>query len=234
MSKYSTLLWDLDDTLLDFKYSQAYALSKCFHSIGRKLKPEELELYAGINQSYWKRLERGEITKKELIPGRFVSLFEQLGIKGVDVESFRLEYQEALGSVFAFRDDALTICQSLRGMVKQYVITNGVTHTQLHKLRLSGLSEVMDGVFISDEIGCQKPGREFFQYCLEHLEEKKLEKILIVGDSLTSDMLGGIRMGIPTCWYHPDGTANDTNVYPDMEIKDLHQIYDVLEVFENA
>lgn len=234
MSKYTAILWDLDDTLLDFGYSMSYALSKCFRTIGRKLKPEELALYSEINQSYWKRLERGEITKEELIPGRFVTLFEQLGIEGVDVDRFRREYQQALGSVFAFRDDALTICQSLRGIVKQYVITNGVTQTQLHKLRLSGLSETIDGIFISDEIGCEKPGKQFFQYCLDHLEEKDLSKILIVGDSLTSDMLGGIRMGIPTCWYHPSKTPNTTEIHPDMEIDDLHRIYDVLEVFGNA
>lgn len=234
MSKYNVILWDLDDTLLDFEYSQAYALSRCFCSIGRKLQPEELTLYSKINRSYWERLERGEITKEELIPGRFLTLFEQLGIEGVDVDKFRKKYQEALGSVFSFRDDALTICQSLRGIVKQYVITNGVAHTQLHKLRLSGLAETMDGIFISDEIGYQKPDSEFFQYCLDHMEEKDLSKILVVGDSLTSDMLGGIRMGIPTCWYNPSGTSNDSDIHPDMVIDDLHRIYDVLEVFGNA
>lgn len=234
MSKYSTILWDLDDTLLDFGYSQSYALSKCFHSIGRSISEEEIALFSEINTEYWKRLERGEITKEELIPGRFRTFFDQLGIENVDVDRFRKKYQIALGSVFSFLDDSLTICHSLRGVVKQYVITNGVASTQRQKLKLSGLAETMDGVFISDEIGCQKPGKAFFEYCLDQVEETDVQKILIVGDSLTSDILGGKQLGIPTCWYHPAGKKDTSDIVPDMVIDDLHRIYDILEVFGNA
>ena len=228
------ILWDLDDTLLDFGYSQSYALTKCFHSIGRTITEAEIALYSQINKEYWERLERGEITKEELIPGRFVTLFEQLGIEGVNIDLFRKKYQIALGSVFSFLDDSLTICQSLRGVVKQYIITNGIASTQRNKLKLSGLSEAMDGIFISDEIGCQKPGEGFFSYCLDHVEEKDIQKILIVGDSLTGDILGGKKLGIPTCWYHPSGTVVHSSIKPDMMIDDLHRIYDILEVFGNA
>lgn len=232
MSTFSTVLWDVDGTLLDFAYSQRYALTKCFHSIGRDMTEEILERYAQINDSFWKRLELGEITKAELLPGRFIMLFEEYDIHGVDVEAFRQEYQEALGSVFSYIDDSLTVCRALQGHVKQYVVTNGVTSTQENKLKLSGLSQVMAGLFISEKVGAPKPHKAFFDYCLSHLEEKDKSRILVVGDSLSSDIKGGICAGLSTCWYRQEGTENKSGLQPDYEISDLHQIYDILKIFD--
>lgn len=231
--RFMTILWDVDGTLLDFAYSQRYALRKCFNTIGREITEEEIGLYARINDDYWKRLELGEITKEELLPGRFTALFSVLGIEGVDVKAFLQEYQTALGSVFSYLDDSLTICKKLQGQVKQYVITNGVTSTQQNKLKLSGLAEVMDGIFISEQIGYPKPDRRFFDFCLgqicsAQMGEKDKQKILIVGDSLTSDIKGGIQAGIPTCWYNRTGSVNNTYYKPDYEISCLSMIYDII------
>ena len=105
MSRYTTIFWDVDGTLLDFKYSQRAALAKCFRSVGREVTEEIQQLYDKINDSYWKRLELGEITKAQLLNGRFITLFEALGITDVDVESFRLEYQDGLSNIFAYADE---------------------------------------------------------------------------------------------------------------------------------
>ena len=232
MNRFTTVLWDVDNTLLDFAYSQRISLAECFRSIGREMTEEELALYARINDDYWKRLELGEVTKEQLLTGRFLLLFEKLGIEGVDVDGFGARYQEGLGSHYSFLDDSLAICESLRGKVKQYVITNGVTSTQRKKLELSGLWDVMDGIFISEEIGYPKPHRQFFDYCLAHVDEREKSRILIVGDSLTSDIKGGIQAGIPTCWYHrSDGTMDEVlgaGCRPDYMIRDLHMVYDIL------
>lgn len=227
-SPYTTIFWDVDGTLLDFLYSQQFAIRKCFKTAGLEITDEQISRYSQINDDYWKRLELGEITKEELLTGRFAALFCEYGISGIDLKVFCQEYQEALGSVFSFIDDALTICKTLRGRYKQYVVTNGVSSTQRNKLKLSGLDAVMDGIFISEEIGFPKPQKEFFTYCLERIPEKDRSKILIVGDSLTSDIKGGAQMGIPTCWYRRDGKENDTPWKPDHEISDLHMIYDIL------
>ena len=109
-------------------------------------------------------------------------------------------------------------------MVKQYVVTNGVTSTQLNKLRLSGFYDIMEELFISEQIGSPKPHKEYFDYCLSHIEEKDRSKILLVGDSLSSDIKGGVLAGIPTCWYRAEGTENFTEYKPDYEICDLHEI----------
>lgn len=225
----TTILWDVDGTLLDFHYSQRHALAKCFQTAGLVMTEEMLARYSEINDSYWKRLELGEITKQQLLNGRFLTLFGEYGIRGVDVEAFRKEYQEALGNIYCYIDDALTICRSLQGKVKQYVITNGVTSTQKNKLQLSGLAACMDGLFISEEIGTPKPGKAFFDAVLAQIEEKDKSRILVVGDSLSSDIKGGVLAGLKTCWYRPEGAVNHTEYQADYGIRDLHQIFDVLE-----
>lgn len=227
---FTTILWDMDDTLLDFPYSQRYALKKCFRTIGREITEEQIASYSRINDDYWKRLELGEVTREELLTGRFSTLFKEYGIEGVNVEELRREYEEALGSVFLFRDDGLSIVRSFQGKVRQYVITNGISAVARNKLRISGLEEVVDGIFVSEEIGSPKPGKKFFDHCLERIPEKDKSKILIVGDSLTSDIRGGVQMGIPTCWYRPEGRENNTPWKPDHEINDLHMVYDIVMI----
>lgn len=225
---FSTLLWDVDGTLLDFDYSMRCSLRKCFLTIGKPLTEEMIRCYSQINDGYWKRLERGEITKAELLVGRFRDFFAECGLTGIDEKAFLKEYQEGLGHYYAFMDDALTVVKSLRGQYRQYVVTNGVTATQESKLKLSGLSEVMDGIFISETIGCAKPARAFFDHCLGQLEEKDRGRILIVGDSMTSDILGGIQAGIRTCWYNPGEKSHTYDYKADYEISVLQQLYEVL------
>lgn len=229
MDKFTTILWDVDGTLLDFLYSQKLAITKCFQSIGREITEDMIQRYSQINDSYWKRLELGEITKAELLPGRFTTLFAEYGIVDVDVEAFLREYQENLGNVYCYLDDSLKLCKELKARgIKQYVVTNGVSSTQRHKLELSGLAQTMEKLFISEEIGAPKPHKEFFEHCLSRVSEKDKSSILLVGDSLTSDIKGGILAGIRTCWYRPEGTENDTVYRPDYEISRLHQIRDLL------
>lgn len=235
MAMITTILWDVDGTLLDFIYSQRISMKKCFETIGRKITDDMLERYSLINDGYWKRLELGEVTKEELLLGRFATFFEEYGMKDVDVEAFAREYQENLGRLYCLNPGAMEVCRELKGRVKQYVVTNGVTATQESKLALSGLSPLMDGFFISEAVGAPKPRKEFFDHCLSHIEEKDKNRIMIVGDSLSSDIKGGADAGIRTCLYHPkeeqghaalDGWHD--SVVPDHEICDLRQVLDLL------
>ncbi|MCH5342654.1 MAG: YjjG family noncanonical pyrimidine nucleotidase [Acetatifactor sp.] len=230
MGRFSTLLWDLDGTLLDFLYSQRIAVQQCFTLFDREVTDEMISRYSQINDSYWKRLELGEVTKEELLVGRFRTLFEEYDVQGIDAAAFCEAYQEALGKVYCYIDDSLQICQELKGKVRQYVVTNGSIDTQINKMKISGLYDVMDGLFISDEIGTPKPQRGFFDYCLEHIEERDKGKILIVGDSLSSDIKGGVQAGIATCWFRSAGTENISGYQPDYEIRKLCEIFDVLEL----
>lgn len=228
---YTTILWDVDGTLLDFDYSMRCSLRKCFRTLGKTLTEEMILRYSQINDGYWKRLERGEITRAQLLAGRFRDFFAEYELTGIDEQSFLREFQAGLGHYYAFEPDALNTVKALQGHYKQFVVTNGVESTQKNKLKLSGLLEVMDGVFISETVGCAKPGKEFFDFCLGQIREKDKGRVLIVGDSMTSDILGGIRAGIRTCWYNPGGRPHDCDYSADYEISVLPQIYEVLGIF---
>lgn len=225
---YHTILWDVDQTLLDFEKSQDYALRLCFERFDLEISDEVVRLYSAINDSYWKRLELGEVTKKELLTGRFDTLFQQLQVENVTAADFAPMYQEALGSVYFYKDDSLRLCQKLQGKVRQYVVTNGVSSTQRNKLRLSGLDLIMDGIFVSEEMEYAKPDVRFFERCFQEIPDFQKEQTLIVGDSLTSDIKGGNLSGIACCWYNPDGKKNESGLRIDHEIRNLWEVEEIL------
>lgn len=228
MGRFNTILWDVDQTLLDFDKSQEYALDDSFKQFGKKIDAMILAQYREINTAYWIRYELGEITKDELVTGRFDTLFSQLGITDIASKDFNVVYQKALGSVFYFRDDAYQLCSRLKGKVRQYVVTNGVSSTQRNKLRLSGLDQIFEDIFVSEEMGYHKPQLLYFEKCFEKIEDFQKDKVLIVGDSLSSDMQGGNNAGIACCWYNPEGKENNTGLRIDYEIRNLWEVEDIL------
>ncbi len=200
---YTAILWDLDNTLLDFNASETYAFHTSMKYAGLTSSDALLALYSKINLSFWKMLERGEITKDVLLNQRFASFFEAADITGVDVPLFRDNYQRLLAGIACEIEDSLTLCRLLHETHRQYIVTNGVASTQRSRLHLSRLEEVMDGLFISEELGCEKPSAAFFARSFEQIPDFKKEETVIVGDSLTSDMAGGNQAGIACCWYNP-------------------------------
>lgn len=229
VGRFDIILWDVDQTLLDFKRSEDYALRYCFEVFGLKADDGIVARYSEINEGYWRRIETGEIGKKEALQGRFRTLFQEIGAAGVDAAAFQEEYAEALGSVYYFLDNSYEIVKSLRGICRQYLVTNGVSRTQRKKLALSGLDKLADGVFVSEEMGAPKPQKEYFDRCFALIPGFRKERAVIVGDSLTSDILGGKQAGIASCWYNPGGAENLSEVKADYEIKNLNEIWPVLE-----
>ncbi len=233
--RFTTILWDVDNTLLDFDYSCRGALKQGFQTLGIKLTEDMINRYFQINEGYWKRFEKGEVTKEQVLHGRFADFFEEYGLlehPQVSVQAFRMEYQKSLGNIYSYLDDSLTICKALQTKLKQYIVTNGVSATQRSKLGLSGFAEVMNDLFISEEIGAPKPQAEFFEYCLSKIEEKDRSKILLVGDSLSSDIKGANTVGIKACWYNPKEKELSNEYTVDYEITDLHQVYEILGIFD--
>lgn len=231
MGQFDTILWDVDDTLLDFKKSEYHAITCCFEKYGIKSDPDMLDRYHVINQGYWKRLELGEVDKETVLNGRFVTLFNEYNIQDIDLKKFREDYQSALGEVYFYLDDSLTYCKSLQGKYRQYIVTNGVESTQLRKLNLAGFDKITDGIFISERVGVSKPNPKFFKACFEQIGEFDASRTIIVGDSLSSDMLGGNNAGISTCWYNPNrkplekvGAKKEIVVKIDFEISKLQEL----------
>lgn len=226
----NTILWDVDGTLLDFIAAEKAAIKTLFKEFNLgECSDEMIRRYSEINKTYWQRLERGEITKQEVLVGRFKEFFKSEGIDISVVEEFNSLYQLRLGDTIVYHDDSLEIIKSLQGRVRQYVVSNGTVEAQSKKLRLSGLGELVDGIFLSEHIGVEKPNIEFFDKVLEEIKPADRSSILIVGDSLTSDIQGGNNAGIVTCWYNPLGDKAPDKYRIDYEISDLHQIYEIIE-----
>lgn len=225
-----TLLWDIDGTLLNFEKAERYAIRKCFEIFGIGECTDEMILnYSKINKSYWERLERGEITKPQVLRGRFEEFFKSENIDFNRIDDFNREYQVRLSDKIFFCDNAYELVMSLKGKVRQYAVTNGTLLAQSKKLKQSGLDKIFDGVFISDEVGFEKPSIEFFDAVWEKIGKHDKNEVMIVGDSLSSDMKGGNNAGILCCWYNPDGAENNTGVHIDYEIKNLNEILSLTE-----
>ncbi len=206
MSDIKVILWDVDGTLLDFEASEKNAIRACFKHFGLgECTDEMLAEYSQINAGYWRRLERGELTKQQVLDGRFYEFFSNHGIDTGCVHEFNALYQVALGDTFVFHPMGLETVTALHGRVKQYAVTNGTKVAQEKKLRGSGLDKLLDGVFISEDIGIEKPNLGFFEAVWDSIGHCAPEEVMIVGDSLTSDMQGGNNAGIICCWFDPQG-----------------------------
>ena len=226
----TTILWDVDGTLLNFLAAEKAAIRSLFEEYHLGVCSDEmLKRYSSINKNYWEMLERGEIEKKALLVGRFRDFFEKEGIDSSLAAEFNEKYQLRLGDTIVYCDDSLEIVNSLRGQVKQYVVSNGTVIAQTKKLRLSGLGELMDGIFLSEELGVEKPSVRFFDQVFAKIGPVDRSEVMIVGDSLTGDIRGGNNAGILTCWYNPEGTAAKEAVRIDHEIRDLHEVYVLLK-----
>ena len=205
------ILWDIDGTLLNFKMSERYAIDYCFNKFHMGTCTDEmLQRYSVINRGYWERLETGELTREQVMLGRFHEFFESEGLPTDQVKVFNDEYQIRLGDKAFFCDHGDELVKQLKATVKQYAVTNGTTVAQERKLRFSGLDQLLDGVFISEQVGVDKPQKAF-------------------GDSLTSDIRGGKNAGILTCWYNPDHLPNKIEVTPDCTIDNLQDILSYLD-----
>lgn len=241
------ILWDIDNTILSFDAAEKAALYKEFEEFELgEFNDEMLQCYMGINRKYWQALERGELTKPEVLVGRFEEFFKLYNLPLEKAPAFNERYQVLLGDTICFHDDAYNIVKGLKGKVLQCAASNGTKVAQVKKLKNSGLDQLFELIFISEDVGVEKPGKAFFDIALNDASawlreneasldgietyqgELKMSEVIIVGDSLTSDIMGGNNAGIKTCWYNPKGLVNDTSAKVDYEIKDLHEVLELL------
>ncbi|MCQ2772094.1 MAG: YjjG family noncanonical pyrimidine nucleotidase [Bacilli bacterium] len=230
---YKVILWDIDGTILDFKAAEKVAIRVGFARLGLGVITDMMiEDYSRINAKWWKYLEKGEYTKPEILVGRFKEFFSKYGIDESKAEEFNKNYQIDLGDTIAFFDDAPNIIKAIK--IPQYGATNGTKIAQSKKIKEAGLDKLLEAVFISDEVGYEKPTIEYFNHVFKAIEDKygpiNRSDIVIIGDSLTSDIQGGNNAGIATIWYNKEHQVNTTNLRIDYEIDDLHQLFDILEI----
>ncbi len=222
MKKYGALLFDADQTLLDFKAAERSAASQLFERCGTVVDERLLQSYSAHNDAMWKRLERGEITRRDLVEKRFVTFFEKEGIDADGLAATEL-YYGLLGAQCQTLPGALEILEYFKGKIPIYIVTNGLATVQKPRLEGSGIAGLADGVFISEDMGANKPSEAFFDAVFSRIEQRP-EESLLIGDSLTADIAGGIGYGIDTCWFCPDENSDAGQYAPTYRIKALQEI----------
>lgn len=227
LGNFRTILMDVDGTLFDFEASERNALSETFKKYGYVLTEEIRNIYERINKDLWKQFEQGKIDRNTVIYSRFGKLFKTIGIED-DGIAFEDDYQRILGMQHHLLEDALEVVQYLHAKYDLYIVTNGVTATQMQRLKDSTLDRYVKDIFVSEATGFQKPMKEYFDYCFARIRDIDKSRTMIIGDSLTSDIKGGNNAGITTCWYNPKGIKNDTDAVVDIEIRELRELYQIL------
>ena len=222
------VLFDVDDTLLDFGKAEAAAIRKTFERIGIPVTDELIRRYSEINAQQWSRFEKGEITREKLLTERFDILFSELGIN-VPSEMAQASYEHLLGIGHYFVDGAEELLEALKDKYELYIVSNGNASVQDRRLKSAGIIPYFKDIFISERVGFNKPSAEFFEACFERIPGFEKDKAVIVGDRLSSDILGGINAGVKTCWFNPRGDAPDPDIPADYEIKHLSELPALLE-----
>lgn len=225
--KKKFLLFDMDRTLLDFAASERAALAKTFREYALPFSDEIYGYHLVNNAKLWEDYEKGLIDRETVLYTRFVRLFQHFGFEG-DGVAFENSYRANLSRGHELMEGALHTVQTLAQSHTLYIVTNGVAETQRLRLHDSGLQPYFSGLFISEEIGSQKPQKAFFDVCFAHIPGFDATLALIIGDSLSSDILGGNNAGIDTCWFNPQGQANNTTAKPTTEIRRLTELIPLL------
>lgn len=226
------VLWDIDGTLLDFQKAEKYAIRTCFSKFNLgECTDEMLARYSEINRQWWQRLERNECTKPEVLEGRFSEFFQSEGIPTDCVPQLNKAYQFHLGDHAFFCDGSEETVRALKECVKQYAVTNGTALAQDRKLQKSGLDRLLDGIFISERVGYEKPNKRFFDAVFAAIPFKK-EECIIVGDSLTGDIRGGMNAGIRTVFYNPANIPLPQEYHIDYNIRALAEVINIIKMEE--
>ncbi|SFF97489.1 YjjG family noncanonical pyrimidine nucleotidase [Sporolactobacillus nakayamae] len=229
MSHYTTLFFDVDDTLLDFGAAEDLALHLLFESQEIPLTPEIESYYKKMNKSMWKDFENGKIERDNLVNTRFTKLFSAFG-KTVDGIAMERNYRQFLREGHQLVNGAQQLIENLKNKFDLYIVTNGVAETQYKRLQDAGLSHCFKQIFVSEDTGYHKPDHQFFDYVFERITNFSADEGLIIGDSLISDIHGGSQAGLDTCWFNAKNLTNELNEQPTYEIHKLEQLYPIVHV----
>lgn len=222
-ARYPILLLDADDTLFDFQKAERNALQQLLKEFNVPFDNDILAQYRSINEALWRQHEAGKISKTELQDTRFTRFFETLSIEG-DGRDANERYLDHLSEQSCLLDDALEICGELSLFCRLYIVTNGISRVQRKRLALSPLKNFISDIFVSEDTGSQKPKPVFFDYVFARIPGFSREDTLIVGDSLTSDIQGGIHADIDTCWLNRQRKMISGEIKPTYEITELRQL----------
>ena len=226
--KYELILFDADETLFDFKKSERYAFMKALESFDTNFDKEEcMKIYHEINTKIWKEFEEGKITSENLKVERFNRLFKNIDLNEDPIEFSKLYIKYLSKASFIYKE-SYEILEYLKERYRLSIITNGLIDVQSKRIRESDIAHYFETIVISDEIKIAKPNSEIFDYTLDKLKFKDKSKVLMVGDSLSSDIRGGINAKIDTCWLNIDSLDKPKDIDITYIINNLLEIKNIL------
>lgn len=223
-----SVLLDLDDTLLDFHKAEEIALRETLIRMELEPRSDTIALYSTINAGLWEMLEQGRIQRQQILTQRFDRLFAALGVNRSAGEAKEI-YGGLLGTGHYFMPGAPELLEELSPCYDLYLASNGSVDVQESRIASAGIAHYFKGIFLSQQLGADKPQKGFFDGCFRAIPHFSHESTIMVGDSLTSDICGGIRAGIHTCWYNPDGKPRRQDILPEYEINQLGELPPLLE-----
>lgn len=227
--KYEVLIFDADKTLFDFEAAEKFALKSSFAQYKIKYKEDfHLSEFKKINKQIWTEFEQKLITAGELKPERFRRYFSKLNLDGISPQEFSDCYLNFLGMNNTLLPGAKTLIEEIGKSFRLALLTNGLTNVQKPRFSTSEIFDYFDAVVISEEVGVAKPDKRIFEIALDSLKFTEKEKVLMIGDNLSSDIEGGNLFGVDTCWFNPDKKENNTEIKPTYEISKLYQLKSIV------
>lgn len=227
--KFKWLLFDADGTLFDFERAQEQALKKTFSELKIDFTEEYQDIYKKINKNVWEEKEQGLIDFKELKRKRFALLFSTINVKADPLHA-NAAYLRFLSQLSFLLDGAEELVRKASAKYKMVLLTNGLTSVQKPRFANSPITKYFKTIIISEEVGVSKPDNEIFDLCFERIQQPAKNEVLMIGDNLGSDILGGINYGIDTCWYNPTGLTNEAGLRSTYEVADFEGLKDILDI----
>ena len=228
MAKYYCILFDADNTLLDFDAAERKALAETLAQYNIEPSNETVEKYRTINEGLWRQLEKGQIRREKLMNERFTRFLKEIGVSGSGAEMNRYYLNQLSTHPDLMPGNVLDVLHELAEVATMAIVTNGFDKVQSRRVKESGIAAFMEEVFVSERSDSEKPNRKIFDTALRTLGVENREHVLVVGDSLSSDIQGGINAGLDTCWLNRNHVENPGQISPTYEIESLEQLYPIV------
>ncbi|MBO5555665.1 MAG: YjjG family noncanonical pyrimidine nucleotidase [Oscillospiraceae bacterium] len=222
------VLLDLDNTILDFDMAERTALGRAFTEMGVRYDDALLKRYNQINIRHWEMLEDGVLTRDQVLVKRFEALYRETGMEA-DAYRTQLLYESLLAEGHWFMPGAEELLETLQGRCRMFLCSNGTASVQEGRIRSAGIGPYFENIFVSEHMGANKPEKRYFDLCFAEIPDFDRERCVMLGDSLTSDIRGGINAGVKTCWFNPKGKPNPGLIRPDWEIHALDEFPPLLD-----
>ena len=225
MANYYCILFDADNTLLNFDAAESKALAETLVNYGIEPDAETVQTYRTINEGLWRQLEKGQLRREKLMSERFTRFLKAIDAAGDGAEMNRYYLEQLSIHPDLASPEVLDVLRELSEVATLAVVTNGFQKVQSRRLAESGVENFLEDVFVSEKMDAEKPNRKIFDAALRALGVENREHVLMVGDSLTGDVQGGINAGLDTCWFNPHHQENPGKILPTYEISSLEELY---------